>query len=87
MSDTHLRQALRPQLDDLRARGLYKSERQLRMCIKRAHLSGDCKFARFMGGNGRSVWVLRKTADGRLRRVSVGAVSHFRAPARQCSAP
>jgi glycine C-acetyltransferase len=29
MSDTHLRQALRPQLDDLRARGLYKSERQL----------------------------------------------------------
>jgi glycine C-acetyltransferase len=29
MSDTHLRQVLRPQLDDLRARGLYKSERQL----------------------------------------------------------
>jgi glycine C-acetyltransferase len=29
MSDTHLLQVLRPQLDDLRARGLYKSERQL----------------------------------------------------------
>jgi glycine C-acetyltransferase len=29
MSDTHLVQVLRPQLDDLRARGLYKSERQL----------------------------------------------------------
>ncbi|HEY7309380.1 MAG TPA: glycine C-acetyltransferase [Gemmataceae bacterium] len=29
MSDTHLLEILRPQLDDLRARGLYKSERQL----------------------------------------------------------
>src|SRR5499427_1607340 len=29
MSDTHLRQVLRPMLDDLRAKGLYKSERQL----------------------------------------------------------
>src|SRR5262245_25832137 len=29
MSDTHLRQVLRPQLDDLKARGLYKRERQL----------------------------------------------------------
>jgi glycine C-acetyltransferase len=29
MSDTHLRRVLRPQLDDLRARGLYKSERLL----------------------------------------------------------
>jgi glycine C-acetyltransferase len=29
MSDTHLRQVLRPQLDDLRAKGLYKRERQL----------------------------------------------------------
>jgi glycine C-acetyltransferase len=29
MSHTHLQQVLRPQLDDLRARGLYKSERQL----------------------------------------------------------
>jgi glycine C-acetyltransferase len=29
MSDTHLLQVLRSQLDDLRARGLYKSERQL----------------------------------------------------------
>jgi glycine C-acetyltransferase len=29
MSDTHLLQVLRPQLDDLRNRGLYKSERQL----------------------------------------------------------
>jgi glycine C-acetyltransferase len=29
MSDTHLRQVLRPQLDDLKARGLYKTERQL----------------------------------------------------------
>src|SRR5919201_2262591 len=29
MSDTHLRQVLRPQLDDLRARGLYKRERQV----------------------------------------------------------
>ena len=29
MSDTHLRQVLRPQLDDLRARGLYKNERLL----------------------------------------------------------
>src|ERR671939_105105 len=29
MSDTPLRQVLRPQLDDLRARGLYKNERQL----------------------------------------------------------
>jgi glycine C-acetyltransferase len=29
MSDTHLRQVLRPQLDDLQARGLYKRERQL----------------------------------------------------------
>ena len=29
MSDKHLLQVLGPQLDDLRARGLYKSERQL----------------------------------------------------------
>src|SRR5262245_37509852 len=29
MSDTHLVQVLRPQLDDLRAKGLYKSERQI----------------------------------------------------------
>jgi glycine C-acetyltransferase len=29
MSDTHLRQVLRPMLDDLRAKGLYKNERQL----------------------------------------------------------
>src|SRR5438309_1016766 len=29
MSDNHLRQVLRPQLDDLRSRGLYKHERQL----------------------------------------------------------
>ncbi|MFO0841767.1 MAG: glycine C-acetyltransferase [Gemmataceae bacterium] len=29
MSDTHLVQVLRPQLDDLRAKGLYKSERRL----------------------------------------------------------
>jgi glycine C-acetyltransferase len=29
MSDTHLLQVLRPQLDDLRARGLYKHERQI----------------------------------------------------------
>src|SRR5262245_66661717 len=29
MSDTHFRQVLRPQLDDLKARGLYKRERQL----------------------------------------------------------
>jgi glycine C-acetyltransferase len=29
MSDTHLLQVLRPQLDDLRAKGLYKRERQL----------------------------------------------------------
>jgi glycine C-acetyltransferase len=29
MSDTHLLQALRPQLDDLRTRGLYKRERQI----------------------------------------------------------
>jgi glycine C-acetyltransferase len=29
MSDTHLRQVLRPQLEDLQARGLYKRERQL----------------------------------------------------------
>ena len=29
MSDTHLRQVLQPQLDDLQARGLYKRERQL----------------------------------------------------------
>jgi glycine C-acetyltransferase len=29
MSDTHLVQVLRPQLDDLRTRGLYKSEREL----------------------------------------------------------
>jgi glycine C-acetyltransferase len=29
MSDTHLRQILKPQLDDLRAKGLYKRERQL----------------------------------------------------------
>jgi glycine C-acetyltransferase len=29
MSDSHLRQVLRPQLDDLRARGLYKHERQI----------------------------------------------------------
>jgi glycine C-acetyltransferase len=29
MSDTHLLQVLRPQLDDLRSRGLYKRERQL----------------------------------------------------------
>src|SRR5437660_11999781 len=29
MSDTHLRHVLRPMLDDLRAKGLYKSERQL----------------------------------------------------------
>src|SRR5204862_563243 len=29
MSDSHLRQVLRPQLDDLRARGLYKRERQI----------------------------------------------------------
>jgi glycine C-acetyltransferase len=29
MSDTHLRQVLRPQLEDLKARGLYKNERQL----------------------------------------------------------
>jgi glycine C-acetyltransferase len=29
MSDTHLAEVLRPQLDDLRARGLYKNERQL----------------------------------------------------------
>src|ERR671936_2086295 len=29
MSDTHLGQVLRPQLDDLKARGLYKHERQL----------------------------------------------------------
>ncbi|HEY7156888.1 MAG TPA: hypothetical protein VH575_23170, partial [Gemmataceae bacterium] len=29
MSDTHLLHVLRPQLDDLRNRGLYKSERQL----------------------------------------------------------
>ncbi|HTU93971.1 MAG TPA: aminotransferase class I/II-fold pyridoxal phosphate-dependent enzyme, partial [Gemmataceae bacterium] len=29
MSDTHLLRVLRPQLDDLRARGLHKHERQL----------------------------------------------------------
>src|SRR5246127_5365964 len=29
MSDRHLLQVLTPQLDDLRARGLYKTERQL----------------------------------------------------------
>src|SRR5713226_1731423 len=29
MSDTHLRQVLRPQLDDLQVKGLYKRERQL----------------------------------------------------------
>src|SRR5262249_9152359 len=29
MSDTHLLQVLRPQLDDLKAKGLYKRERQL----------------------------------------------------------
>jgi glycine C-acetyltransferase len=29
MSDTHLRQILKPQLDDLRSKGLYKRERQL----------------------------------------------------------
>src|SRR3712207_1566821 len=29
MSDTHLRQVLAPQLEDLRHRGLYKHERQL----------------------------------------------------------
>jgi glycine C-acetyltransferase len=29
MSDTHVRQVLRPMLDDLRSKGLYKSERQL----------------------------------------------------------
>jgi glycine C-acetyltransferase len=29
MSDTHLRHVLRPMLDDLRAKGLYKNERQL----------------------------------------------------------
>jgi glycine C-acetyltransferase len=29
MSDSHLRQILKPQLDDLRAKGLYKRERQL----------------------------------------------------------
>src|SRR5205823_3131965 len=29
MSDKHLRQALQPQLEDLRQRGLYKRERQL----------------------------------------------------------
>src|SRR3954452_13641076 len=29
MSDKHLLQVLRPQLDDLRAKGLYKRERQL----------------------------------------------------------
>src|SRR5262244_1789029 len=29
MSDTHLLQVLRPMLDDLRAKGLYKNERQL----------------------------------------------------------
>src|SRR3954451_23880417 len=29
MSDTHLLRVLRPQLEDLRARGLYKSERQI----------------------------------------------------------
>jgi glycine C-acetyltransferase len=29
MSDTHLLQTLRPQLDDIRARGLYKRERQI----------------------------------------------------------
>src|SRR5262244_3312265 len=29
MSDTHLLQVLRPQLDDLKTKGLYKRERQL----------------------------------------------------------
>ena len=29
MSDQKLRQVLRPQLDDLKAKGLYKRERQL----------------------------------------------------------
>ena len=29
MSDTHLLQVLRPQLEDLKAKGLYKRERQI----------------------------------------------------------
>ena len=47
MSDTHLREVLRTQLDDLRARGLYKQERvlqgpQTRNC---AHMSGSFPFS------------------------------------------
>src|SRR5947199_3327296 len=51
MSDTHLLQVLRPQLDDLRNRGLYKRERQLQGPQGSAITVGDREVVNFCANN------------------------------------
>src|SRR6516162_6002375 len=51
MSDTHLRHVLRPMLDDLRAKGLYKRERQLQGPQGSAIRVGDREVINFCANN------------------------------------
>ncbi|HXG09495.1 MAG TPA: glycine C-acetyltransferase [Gemmataceae bacterium] len=51
MSDTHLLQVLKPQLDDLRARGLYKHERRLQGPQGAAVRVGDREVINFCANN------------------------------------
>src|SRR6516225_237449 len=51
MSDQHLRQFLRPQLDDLRNKGLYKRERQLQGPQGSAIRVGDREVINFCANN------------------------------------
>src|SRR5262245_45204569 len=51
MSDKHLLQVLKPQLDDLRARGLYKHERRLQGPQGSAIRVGDREVINFCANN------------------------------------
>jgi glycine C-acetyltransferase len=78
MSDTHLRQVLGPQLDDLRARGLYKTERQLQGPQGSAIRVGGREVINFCANNYLGLAnhpALVGAADEGLRRYGYGLAS------------
>jgi len=78
MSDQHLRQLLRPQLDDLRGKGLYKRERQLQGPQGSAIRVGDRDVVNFCANNylglANHPAIVEAAHDG-LRRYGYGMAS------------
>jgi glycine C-acetyltransferase len=78
MSNTRLRQVLRPQLDDLQAKGLYKRERQIQGPQGAAIQVGGCEVINFCANNylGLANYpAILEAAQDALRRYGYGMAS------------